>query len=287
MAMIKCPECGEEISSNARACPHCGCAVTVCPDCGAVYAGEKETCAQCGCVLEKRTAMPSAPPPAAGKVDEFKNRAERFQIIVKVIGLVCTLLLLAAVIVIFFALPNMAKGLKEEGLELSEMKRRYESTRTVIILCAVALSVYGSEILLSVVAQHIFGLRIKSAQDSYKKLGFDVDVKESVDFMCAVEFAQAPERAVKRYALAFLMFLVDAVGAILLCVWAIAAIENFFTEWMWAYNPSEIKLQWNFTDVRFIAGCALILLGELFGFLHKRAKNADKHLIEIQNSLKK
>ena len=24
MALIKCPECGKEISSQARSCPHCG-----------------------------------------------------------------------------------------------------------------------------------------------------------------------------------------------------------------------------------------------------------------------
>ncbi len=26
MALIKCPECGEEISEVAKSCPHCGCA---------------------------------------------------------------------------------------------------------------------------------------------------------------------------------------------------------------------------------------------------------------------
>lgn len=25
MALIKCPECGREISDNATVCPHCGC----------------------------------------------------------------------------------------------------------------------------------------------------------------------------------------------------------------------------------------------------------------------
>lgn len=27
MALIKCPECGKEISDNAKACPNCGCAL--------------------------------------------------------------------------------------------------------------------------------------------------------------------------------------------------------------------------------------------------------------------
>ena len=25
MALVKCPECGKEISDSALACPHCGC----------------------------------------------------------------------------------------------------------------------------------------------------------------------------------------------------------------------------------------------------------------------
>ena len=28
MSLIKCKECGKEISSLAKACPHCGCPVT-------------------------------------------------------------------------------------------------------------------------------------------------------------------------------------------------------------------------------------------------------------------
>ena len=27
MALIKCPECGKEISDKAGACPHCGCPI--------------------------------------------------------------------------------------------------------------------------------------------------------------------------------------------------------------------------------------------------------------------
>ena len=44
MALIKCPECGKEISDKAAACPNCGCPAsefnktevdTKCPECGA------------------------------------------------------------------------------------------------------------------------------------------------------------------------------------------------------------------------------------------------------------
>lgn len=48
MALIKCPECGEQVSSNAPQCVHCGCHFSVCPECGKAYVGEPETCSKCG-----------------------------------------------------------------------------------------------------------------------------------------------------------------------------------------------------------------------------------------------
>lgn len=53
MALIKCPECGENISSIAEKCVHCGCVLTVCPDCGKTYAGETEVCSSCGFNFKK------------------------------------------------------------------------------------------------------------------------------------------------------------------------------------------------------------------------------------------
>lgn len=48
MALIQCPDCGAQVSSNAPRCVHCGCVFTACPECGAVYAGKAETCRNCG-----------------------------------------------------------------------------------------------------------------------------------------------------------------------------------------------------------------------------------------------
>ena len=51
MAIIRCPECGHEISDKAPFCPSCGVAiagkVTVCPECGKVYFSELSECPQC------------------------------------------------------------------------------------------------------------------------------------------------------------------------------------------------------------------------------------------------
>lgn len=65
MAIIKCPECGHEISDKAPFCPSCGVAIagkiTKCPECGNVYFSESTVCPNChhttstACVSESET----------------------------------------------------------------------------------------------------------------------------------------------------------------------------------------------------------------------------------------
>ncbi len=58
MALIKCKECGEEISSNAKVCPHCGYEneISVCPECGKEVNENDANCPACGYPLHKKTA---------------------------------------------------------------------------------------------------------------------------------------------------------------------------------------------------------------------------------------
>lgn len=48
MAIIKCPECGEPVSSTTNRCVHCGYEFTVCPECGTVLQGKVSVCKNCG-----------------------------------------------------------------------------------------------------------------------------------------------------------------------------------------------------------------------------------------------
>lgn len=57
MALIKCPECGKEVSSNANQCIHCGCKFTVCPECGNITVGEVSICQQCGYSFKKNATV--------------------------------------------------------------------------------------------------------------------------------------------------------------------------------------------------------------------------------------
>lgn len=55
MALIKCNECGHEVSDKASACPNCGCPiekVPVCKECGQQIPDGVDACSNCGCPIE-------------------------------------------------------------------------------------------------------------------------------------------------------------------------------------------------------------------------------------------
>lgn len=54
MAIIKCPECEEKVSTEAKKCIHCGCEFTVCQECGTVFVGKPTVCSECGYTFTKK-----------------------------------------------------------------------------------------------------------------------------------------------------------------------------------------------------------------------------------------
>lgn len=51
MALIKCCECGKEISDKATTCVHCGCTIEkkyICPECGEKISSKSKVCQNCG-----------------------------------------------------------------------------------------------------------------------------------------------------------------------------------------------------------------------------------------------
>lgn len=71
MALIKCPECGQEISDKAKKCIHCGNVFieeevvkkeVKCNECGAELAETDEACPNCGCPVEKKADTPTVKP---------------------------------------------------------------------------------------------------------------------------------------------------------------------------------------------------------------------------------
>lgn len=65
MAMIQCPECGQEISDKAKKCIHCGKVFVEeevlkeeikCGECGAILSETDEMCPNCGCPVERKAS---------------------------------------------------------------------------------------------------------------------------------------------------------------------------------------------------------------------------------------
>lgn len=58
MALIKCSECGGDISSSAKTCPHCGIKISLskCPECGKKLNGDESNCPDCGYPVGKKNA---------------------------------------------------------------------------------------------------------------------------------------------------------------------------------------------------------------------------------------
>lgn len=57
MALIKCKECGHEVSDKASTCPNCGCPIEkglVCNECGATISSKDKTCPNCGNPLKSK-----------------------------------------------------------------------------------------------------------------------------------------------------------------------------------------------------------------------------------------
>ncbi len=57
MALIKCEECGKEISDKAKQCIYCGCPIEsgskiICEECGNELSSSDKVCNKCGCPVE-------------------------------------------------------------------------------------------------------------------------------------------------------------------------------------------------------------------------------------------
>ena len=75
MAMISCPNCGEQISDKAKKCVHCGHILVeepkrICSECGAELEEGATICHKCGCPIEEQ--IPSTEEEEPQKVEVTK-----------------------------------------------------------------------------------------------------------------------------------------------------------------------------------------------------------------------
>lgn len=67
--LVKCPECGHQVSDQAKTCPSCGIEIagkiTRCPDCGEIIFKEQPFCPNCRCSINGASVALQPPLPAA------------------------------------------------------------------------------------------------------------------------------------------------------------------------------------------------------------------------------
>lgn len=94
MAIIRCPECNNEVSTSAEKCPHCGVRISgnikICPDCGAVSLKDEVVCKSCGASLQNTCVV--------GHVeDPLPDKHNKHTALYWVVGIVAVVVVMAAV----------------------------------------------------------------------------------------------------------------------------------------------------------------------------------------------
>lgn len=89
MALIICPECGHQVSDQAKTCPHCGIEIAGkiirCPDCGEVIFKEQSQCPNCHCSINAAASASTqvehvAQPPVEERQPEEKPQVTKPQV---------------------------------------------------------------------------------------------------------------------------------------------------------------------------------------------------------------
>ncbi|MGN0611905.1 MAG: zinc ribbon domain-containing protein [Ruminiclostridium sp.] len=101
MAMIQCPECGQEISDKTKKCIHCGKVfieevqpIKYCAECGKAIPFDAQECPFCGCPVEEDKPINSA-------VEKFTEKAKKNKTPLIFIAAIVAVVIIVGLIIIF------------------------------------------------------------------------------------------------------------------------------------------------------------------------------------------
>ena len=128
MAMIKCPNCNEDISDKAMKCVHCGYILKketgiFCEECGAELKENEKVCSNCGCPVVNTDKSNNYV-----RKSKLKKGISKKKIIV---GIILTLVIIGVVVAIIFISKYNAE---QKEKELSEQYKENLSTITYMML---------------------------------------------------------------------------------------------------------------------------------------------------------
>lgn len=129
MALIKCPNCNNDVSDLANTCPSCGYkikggdqGVMLCPDCQTKLTGEEYNCPKCGRPLKGNEADLQKVEIASNNIKKDKKKRKRNLIILIAVVLV---LVIAGGIGIFIYQKNLANEKEREELAEQQIETEY------------------------------------------------------------------------------------------------------------------------------------------------------------------
>lgn len=172
MALVQCPECGKEVSSNAKQCIHCGCSFTVCPDCGHVALGALSSCPKCGCVLNNETVSKNIES-EEDIVGKFRVYVAKFRKTTKMLGIIAGLMFSLAVILLIVEMTLLGiwyfewqnAGIEKYGILLLLEKNFHKYNLMTVFACIVL-----SFMLIYIASEHcIDAIRFKSVMKCKKE----------------------------------------------------------------------------------------------------------------------
>ena len=125
--IIKCPECGHQVSDRAKTCPSCGIEIagkiTRCPDCGEYIFKDERECPNCHCSINASAVVqpeadyglaPEVPEVAAPKPEEPKQKGH------KVLWSTIIVAFVLALIIVFLGIYFYQKSQQENELRAYE-----------------------------------------------------------------------------------------------------------------------------------------------------------------------
>lgn len=157
MAMIQCPECGQEISDKAKKCIHCGRIFVeekvikeeiICGECGAILSETDEVCPNCGCPVETKSS--EAVKPQQVELTNIKMTTNTKKIVVRIAAVA----ILCLVGFLGYKTYSNNKAAKEYEAAYNEYIANLEQAQILMIsggsdaesLCNLALRVWGNAI---------------------------------------------------------------------------------------------------------------------------------------------
>lgn len=270
MALIKCPDCGNEISSNAKQCIKCGCQITCCPECLTVYSGAVDVCKVCGYEFKpKLNEEKLSAKVQTEKIEQMFNAdvktSKKFSVVSKILEIVTV-----AVIGIGVLLYSNWSSNSNDLEKLNQMKTLFDGLKVIAII---SLTVFILSFSLDDFVIYFLEVR-RNNWLQYQKFDCKAYIKEYNSCGAEEKDAKAYLSLLKRsafiienpnekyfslaeIALQVVLFLITD---ICVCVWFTSNLNNLY---MVKFISLSADYTWQFGQASFIAAIIFLVLAIL------------------------